>query len=309
MWGKRDQRGGGEGSDPEREVADLLDPVFLHRLERLELNARKILSGERRGETPTRRRGPGTLFREHRDYVPGDDTRFIDWNAFLRLGDLLVKEFEAEQMPRLLLFVDRSGSMGLAEGRKLASARRLAAALGYIALCRHAAVLRVTIPLGGEPRLYQGRAAISRFFDGLVRAESEGETQFMSAVRVACPPGRPTGIAVVISDFLESSEYAQALRYLRHRGCVVHALHVVDPAELETRPGGMVELVDVETGRRRRERIDSAMAAAYQRTLHHHFRTLEEVCRGLHVSYQRVMIDDPVEKSVLALLQRGALLQ
>ena len=81
------------------------------RLEKLEVVARKVMAGEFRGDTRTRRRGAGSLFRGHKSYAQGDDLRFLDWNVYSRLGELLVKEFDAEENLDLVIVLDASGSM------------------------------------------------------------------------------------------------------------------------------------------------------------------------------------------------------
>ncbi len=287
--------------------SELLDPAFLARLERLELNVRKLVSGERRGEVAVRRRGAGTLFREHRAYVPGDDPRTLDWNAYLRLGDLLVKESEAEETPRLLLLVDRSGSMGLDGSRRLRAALRLAAALGAVALCRHTGVSCAFFPGGAPAPVLRGRQALPRLLDQLCAAVADGETRLLGVFQAACPPGRPAGVAVVLSDMYETEEHRTAFRFLRRRGFLVHALHLVIARESEVAAGDEIVLIDAETGRRRRERIDRRAAEAYRETVLQHFRAVEEACRAHQVLYARVDIDAPVERTVLDLLRRGAL--
>ncbi|MAG55582.1 MAG: hypothetical protein CMJ83_04750 [Planctomycetes bacterium] len=289
-----------------RQRTDLLDPAFLARLERLELNVRRIVAGERRGEVATRRRGPGTLFRDHRPYVAGDDPRFLDWNAYLRLDDLQVKEFEAEESPRLLLLVDRSASMGLRQEAKLGQALRLAAALGAVGLMRQVTTTCATFP-GTEPPTFRGRTALFRLLEHLASTTPAGEAQFLPAFQVAAPRDRPSGIAVVISDFFETEQHGAALRFLRHRGYRTHAVHVMDRRDRNVRAGDVAELVDVETGRKVRERLDRKLAAAYREALAAHFRQIEEVCRSLQVSYIGIDVEDPMERIVMDLLRRGAL--
>ncbi|NRA95672.1 MAG: DUF58 domain-containing protein [Planctomycetes bacterium] len=289
-----------------RRRSELLDVEFLSRLERLELNVRKLSAGDRRGEVATRRRGVGTLFRDYRAYVVGDDPRFIDWNAYLRLDDLQVKEFEAEETPRLLVLVDRSASMGLREEAKLDQALRLAAAIGAVGLIRHAAVTCTLFP-GDEGPTFRSRGSILRFLEHLAATEARGAARFLPSFQAATPPGRGVGIAVVLSDFFDTGQHAAALRFLRHKGYVTHALHLVDPRDGRVRPGELLELVDVETGRMLRQRVDRKLAAAYRGAVAEHFRTVERTCRSLQVFYARVDIEDPVERAVVDLLRRGAM--
>lgn len=293
---------------PEAVSSELLSPAFLLRLERLELKVRRLLSGERRGEFGTRRHGIGTLFREHRAYVAGDDPRMLDWNAYLRLGELLVKEFDAEESPRVLAILDCSASMGLNGGKRFRAAQELAAALLVVALSRHASVSLAALPLTAPPLLFRGRSAQSRLLQLLSGLRPGGEAKLLSATRVACPAGGPAGVAFLLSDFFESSDIEPTLRLLRHRGFEVHALRLVDDSDYDIRAGDIVELQDVETGRQRRERVDAAAAQAYVELLDEHFRGVAAQCKTLQVSYMELNVARPVEESVMSLVKRGMIL-
>ncbi len=290
-----------------RRGRDLLDVEFLSRLERLELNVRRLAAGELRGEVATRRRGVGTLFREHRPYVAGDDPRFLDWNTYLRLDDLQVKEFEADETPRMLILVDRSASMGLRGEAKLEQALKLAAAIGSVGLIRHALVTCTLFP-GEQGPTMRGRGSILRLLEHLAATEARGEARFLPAFQAATAPGRGRGVAVVLSDFFDTAQHAAALRFLRHQGYVTHALHLVDPKDRDIQPGELLELVDVETGRTLRERVDRKIANAYSDAVGQHFRTVEQTCRSMRVLYARVAVDEPVERAVVDLIRRGAMI-
>ena len=112
----------------------VFDDGFLRKLEQLELLARKIFRGLLRGERTTSRRGRGLEFSDFRQYRPGDDFRHIDWNIYSRLDQLFLKLHASEEDLTLHLIVDASASMGFGEPSKFDHARRLAAALAYIAL-------------------------------------------------------------------------------------------------------------------------------------------------------------------------------
>src|ERR1700683_3563037 len=88
----------------------LLDADFVARLDRLDVLSRKILEGKLRGEYAAHQRGAGAEFADFRNYTPGDDARYIDWNIYARLDRLLVKIFLAEQEPNLYLILDQSKS-------------------------------------------------------------------------------------------------------------------------------------------------------------------------------------------------------
>jgi uncharacterized protein (DUF58 family) len=285
---------------------DLLDPAFLVRLGKLELNVRRLLSSDRRGDLPMNRRGPGTHFRGHREYASGDDPRFLDWNAFLRLDELLVKEFESEEAARMTILLDCSASMG-SPPEKLRQALRLAAALGYITLARHGSVRVVPVPALREPSTFGGKNAMSGLLAELGRLEAKGAAQIVRAFQGSQPPGRRSGLVIVISDFLSEDDFGAGLKFLRRRGNHVEALHIFLPEELHPVVDGMVELVDVETGRRLRERVRPDQLARYQAVVEAHFRDVAAACRSLGCGYHALDASQPMEKLVLEFLESRAL--
>ncbi|MEM1423774.1 MAG: DUF58 domain-containing protein, partial [Planctomycetota bacterium] len=160
----------------------LLDGRMMARLERLDLRSRRMFPGKLQGERRSKQRGQSVEFEDFRNYVPGDDLRFIDWNVFARLDRLFIKIFQEEQDMALHLAIDASasmdagdpstvgagagtGSVGRGEGAmrpvavtKLEQSARLAMALGYLALAKQN---RVTVSVFGAP----GVAGVERLPD------------------------------------------------------------------------------------------------------------------------------------------------
>src|SRR5437899_820040 len=120
---------------PASTTSQLLSPQLLAQLERLELVSRKVFRGRMKGERKSKRKGQSVEFADFRQYVPGDDLRFIDWNLFARLERLYLKLFLEEEDLHFYALVDTSTSMEFGEPTKLQYARQLAASLGFIGLC------------------------------------------------------------------------------------------------------------------------------------------------------------------------------
>src|SRR4051795_2016782 len=116
--------------------SQLLPPQLLSQLERLELVSRKIFRGRMKGERKSKRKGQSVEFADFRNYVAGDDLRFIDWNLYARLERLYLKLFLEEEDLHFYALIDTSTSMEFGDPTKLHYARQLAAALGFIGLCR-----------------------------------------------------------------------------------------------------------------------------------------------------------------------------
>src|SRR5271155_4903548 len=112
----------------------LLDPQFLARLEQLELVSRKIFLGLMKGERRSKRKGQSVEFADYRNYVIGDDLRFLDWNLYARLDRLFLRLFMEEEDLHVYILLDNSLSMDFGDPRKIHYAKQLAAAIGFIGL-------------------------------------------------------------------------------------------------------------------------------------------------------------------------------
>src|SRR5271157_5694386 len=112
----------------------LLTPELLRRLEQFQLLAARRAKSSTKGERRSRARGHSVEFADYRDYVPGDDFRYLDWNLYGRLERLFLKLYEEERELPVRIFLDASESMTFGEPRKFDFARWVAAAIGYVAL-------------------------------------------------------------------------------------------------------------------------------------------------------------------------------
>src|SRR5689334_8568882 len=115
---------------------DLFDDEFQNKLETLAIVSRRVFAGNMRAERRTKKKGSGIEFADHRNYVPGDDFRFVDWNVYQRFGRLLVRLYEEEEDLSIYFVVDCSESMKFGDSAKLKQAKRIAAALAYVEIGR-----------------------------------------------------------------------------------------------------------------------------------------------------------------------------
>src|ERR687884_649648 len=161
---------------PETQTQTLLDPQFLARLEQLELVSRKIFLGVMKGERRSKRKGQSVEFADYRNYVVGDDLRFLDWNLYARLDRLFLRLFMEEEDLHFYILLDNSLSMDFGTPSKLRYAKQVAAALGFIGLVN---MDRVVIEAFND-RLTQsmpavrGRRSLWRLMDFLQKIEPAG---------------------------------------------------------------------------------------------------------------------------------------
>lgn len=278
-----------------------IDPSVLARIGSLELIARTVVSGFVSGMHRSPALGATTDFAEHRGYMPGDDTRRVDWRLYARTDRLHVKEFEADTNAGVTVLLDVSRSMGYASGAgltKLDYARYLAASLLWLAqrqgdrvgVVTFDAAVRDFVPASGR-HLPQALLALER-----ATAREAGELTGPLA-RVA-EQFRRRGVLVVISDlYAEPAAAVDAVLRLRNAGNELLLMHVLDPAELALPFTENGALADLETGAVQ-TLVPSAVRDDYARRVAAHVAELQRLARGANVDYALFDTSRPLDHAL-----------
>src|SRR5213079_3215321 len=127
-------------------MSALLSAELLRQLEQFQLLAARRAKSSAGGERRSRARGQSVEFADYRNYVAGDDLRYLDWNLYGRLEKLFLKLYEEERELPVRIFLDCSEPMNFGNPRKFDFARQVAAAIGYVALCGFDRVTIVPFP-------------------------------------------------------------------------------------------------------------------------------------------------------------------
>lgn len=292
-----------------REPVALFGADFLRRLERLRLALVRAAGSRSEGLRLGARGGASGEFRQHRDYAAGDDPRYLDWNLFGRLEKLFLKEFSPEREGRALVLLDGSASMAA----KFDFARRLAAAVGYVALAGGDRLTAVAFTAESARTLSPrpGPAGLYELLDFLARLAPEGRSGFRAAAERAADAagGHGRGAAVWISDFwTEPAAWADAA-LLAARGFDGALLRVLSPAEVRPEFAGALVLADAETGERLALPGAEAAAAAYESAAAAHAAELAAFAARSRLRLASATSDQPFEEAALDLLAGTALLE
>ncbi|MCH8839479.1 MAG: DUF58 domain-containing protein [Planctomycetes bacterium] len=215
-----------------------LHPEAIRRIGRLELRARHIVEGLLSGMHRSPFFGQSVEFLQHRQYVPGDDLRHVDWKVWARQDRLYVKQFEADTNMRCTLLVDVSGSMQYGSGpmNKYEYAATLAASFAYLLLKQHDSVGCIAFDEVIRARTTQRstQAHLSTILQTLDASKPQNKTDPGSILREIAETGPRRGMIVLLSDLLGDVESTlRGLRLLRQRGHDVLVLHVMDDDELD----------------------------------------------------------------------------
>ncbi len=285
----------------------LFDEEFLKKLEYLHIVSRKVFAGAARAERHSTKVGQGVEFADHRNYAPGDDLRYIDWNVYGRLDRLLLRLFEEEEDLWIYFLLDGSGSMRFGRPAKFDYARRVVAALAYVGLAN---LDRVSIAcfgdgLGARLDPTRGKGQIFKVLDFLRAARADGRTATAQSLQAFVHRSKRRGLAVVVSDLYDPAGYEQGLDFLRFHRFDPYVIHLADPAEARPELKGDVELVDAETGAVRNVTVTPRVLARFARAHEAWLRRAEEFARSHALPYFRAPIDVPFEELVLRIFRSG----
>lgn len=259
----------------------LFPPDFLTRLEYLSIISKRVFRGSLLAQRRTMQRGSGIEFSDHREYSPGDDFRYLDWNIFARHGDLLLKRFQEEQDLHVTLLLDCSKSMAYRNSEKFDLARHLVAALSYIALADldRVSILAFADGVTREFPLTRGKARILAIMKFLEELDVQGaDTQLSKAIQGVLHRSRKSGMAIVVSDLFDRNGFQSALDQLRYRHFDLHILQLHHPLEADPDLLGDVELEDIEIGQQRKVTITEKALRNYKNLFSEHQDAVRQYC-------------------------------
>jgi len=290
----------------------LLTPELLRRLEQFQLLAARRAKSAAKGERRSRARGQSVEFADHRNYVPGDDFRYLDWNLYGRLDRLFLKLYEEERELPVRIFLDASESMTFGEPRKFDFARQIAAAIGYVALCGFDRTSVIPFPdnkeetaVRGALRSVRGRKSAMNFFQNLNQLTAKGSANFNDALRRGALEARQAGVAVVLSDFLDPAGYEAGLTALVGRGFQVNAVQILAPEELSPSTFGDLRLVDAETGTIQEVTFGKYRMSSYQQMVQNFCQKLREYCSGRGINFFMAPSNMALEELLLKQLRQA----
>lgn len=290
---------------------ELFDADFQRRLEYLAVASRRLFAGRIKAERRTRIAGSGIEFADHRAYTPGDDLRALDWNVYGRTERLLVKRFEEEEDLTIAIVLDVSGSMAFGDRRRFDHARRLAAAMAYVALSNLDRVAMVAVSTKIERRMApaRGKGQIFKVFEFLRGLKPGGETALAEAGRTLGAELKRRGVAIVVSDLYDPAGFERGLNALRYQKFEPMVIHVTDARDADPGARGDVLLVDAESGEGREVTLTPALVAKFRDAHAQWAREVEGFCKARRVAYARAEVGGALEDQVLNLFRRSGLVE
>ena len=288
------------------QFTSLLTNEQLAIVERLRLNPTRRFTNRARGEHLHGKGGSSTDFADYRNYVAGDDVRFVDWNIFSRLHRPYLKQFRQEEEMHLVVLVDASSSMAF-EG-KIDLAKQLASAfaiMGLFATERVSAYVFNQI----EGRLEftgpdVGRGNMRKVFNFLERIEAGGDAPLENGVDMLLKRHSGRGVIAVLSDFLTFGDLRRSFNALLSRGMEIFGVQILGPTEIDPQVSADLRLVDCESQATLDISAAGDLASLYQEYRHAYARHLEVLCRQRNGRFMSVSAADSFDDVVFDQMRR-----
>ncbi len=280
-----------------------LRPEVIARVARLEIKARQIVEGFLSGGHRSPYFGQSVEFVQHREYVPGDDVRRIDWKVWSKTDKVYVKLYEEDTNLRTTLIVDLSESMRFGSGAetKYDYGCTIASTLAYLLLRQQDSVGLVAFDESIRTRVppHSKRTHLNDILAALEAEEPQQKTDMFDVLRhVAEEQGR-RGMIVLVSDLLAPRPgLFKGLKMLRHRGHDVLVFHVLDDEELDfnfagtTKFEGMEELGDILCDPR-------SLREGYLAAMHTYLDELRRFCAQQVIDYRTIRTSEHIDAVLL----------
>jgi uncharacterized protein (DUF58 family) len=280
-------------------------PTDAARMSKLQLTARQFVEGGITGRHKSQHRGFSVEFAEHRDYVPGDELRHLDWRAYARSDRYYIKLFAQETNLRATLVLDNSNSMTFAG--KMEYARHVTACLAFLLASQQdlaglAAVddsVKIELPPGSAP------SHLDRLFRELESLQPGKTTDLSKHLHGLAERLARRSLVIIVSDLwlTDTTEFSRALQHLRYRRHQAIVLHLLDKSEIELPYENYVTLQDLETGER--VQIDPReLRDSYRQQVEQYLSEVRRACSNCEVEYTAMFVNEPYDKALTKWINR-----
>jgi len=286
----------------------LFDIKFFKSLKLLNIITKRHFRGEKIGHRKSPNRGSSAEFAEYKEYLPGDDMRFIDWNLYARLEKFYVKKFHNEEDLNVSILLDSSSSMAFGTPSKFDHAKKLAAAISYIAVQHHdlARIYPFSQTLDQYSEGMFRRGHIPKIMNFLENKQAKGKTEsFDEVIQHFLLKNKRPGVVFVLSDGMFEGEMFSGLKRLHHKRFEVNFVQILTPEEINPSIAGLVDLVDSEDFSKISLNVNKQVLTVYEEVLKE---TLDELKMFLvqnSMKYFRSLTSTPFESTLLTLFERA----
>lgn len=294
--------------ESQKQLTRLLSNSTLSKVERMRINPQCRLTSRHRGEHLSGRGGASMEFADYRDYSPGDDIRFIDWNIYSRLQRPYLKLFRLEEEIHLVIICDSSESMAF-DG-KFEMAKKLATAFGVMGLFGNERVSAWFPNQNADftgPDYFppcQGRPNLRKFLRFTSEIQSGGPLAFEQAIDQVLKHHQGKGVVLLLSDFFTFGNMSRSLNSLFSSGLEIMAVQILSPAEIDPELNSDARFVDSETDLNLDVSSGGDLLSIYHEHRVNHTSTLEKMCIQRSGRFISIPADLKIEAVLFDIMQR-----
>ena len=282
-----------------------LQPEVVSTIKNLELIAKFIVEGFLVGLHKSPYHGFSVEFSEHRQYMPGDNIRDIDWKVYGRTNRFYIKQYEEETNLKAYLILDISGSMGYASNKisKIQYATYLAAALSYLLIKQRDAVGLATF--SDKIHRFLPPKSTSGYLQFILKELNEIKlerqtTNVSETLHELAEKIKRRGLIILLTEFLyeEPEKILQGLKHFRHYDHEILVFNILDPQEKLFDFKQDVTFVDMETG----EKVKTQpffLRERYRQRIDEFYDTLQKECRNFQIDFQNLLTDEPFDRALI----------
>jgi uncharacterized protein (DUF58 family) len=287
---------------------DIFDEEFIRKLEYWSLLFRRLYGGELSAARRSKEVGSGIEFSDRREYLPGDDFRYVDWKALGRMDRAFVRLFVEEKDLKVNIVIDSSASMSVGSPPKIETAVKLGAVLAYMVLFNLDRVALTLFSEGMEDYIppARGKARIRKILDRLRDIETRGRTDLKMLAAGVTQRDTKAGLVIIISDLMVARGFDESISRLMYQGSEVSVIRVL--ADEDRDPGflGELRLFDSETGRKMNITATPRVLSRYRSAFSAMSRKLEQDALKRGVRFVTVFSSQDFDDQVLTVLRSMA---
>ncbi len=288
-------------------IPDLHSIEFLKGLKKLNLVSKHNFAGQKIGDRKTKRKGASVEFKDYKEYNPGDDIRFIDWNLWGRLDRFYIKLFYNEENLNVHFLLDASQSMLYGSPSKWNFALQFIAGTAFLALHQkdHVNVYPIQENLFKNAPKAKSPGKYSKLVNFLEKIEPGGGANLIKSVDQFIKFERNRGIVFFVSDFLtEEKTLDYCLRKLAYYRHDVSLVQILSPQEENPNIYGNCILQDFETNQEMNLIIDDEYYTIYHETLEEHKRMVNGLCKKYNLEYSYAKSEADFKNFIIRLMRK-----
>ncbi len=282
-----------------------INEAFLQQVERLQTIVKNNVAGLFGGNHQSKRYGSSCDFADYRDYMPGDDIKKIDWNAYARFDKLYYKLYLDERQVHTRIYIDASRSMGYGHGKKDIQAIRVAATIAYLSVCEMDKVSVYVLREHGAEEIISAMFGRERYYMEIGKLNDilfEGDSYISDGI-LPSVVGYGDGMSVIISDFLTDNDFESAIDYLCGKKRDVFCMQILSKEELVPKARGKMHFFDSEdVAKDYRKNISRDVLNAYKMALEYATGRIRDYCFARECEYLLVPAEQSMQELFFGIL-------